>query len=302
MTSTAVKMKQQHLKMTIKTDMKNLLKSDLSDLKPAETTPDVDPKPFKDRVNLDDYSLRDLQKQLKRKRAIMDDTGRQFIQALKAAKRFKTNFLLLESEYETLKKAVNEKATESLHKSKLTPELLMEIDDVCQQIQPSVSELDELLHVDAPPVCTYKHKCELCGKEYRDTFSFKKHLESHTGVVYTCDLCTHPPYTNEKAYTRHLNWHKKGEPKFDCTQCDKSFDFSYRLESHLNTHKGPTRECRATPGCTHVFTFEGERKDHEMFCGQESDKKLFECEVCFKCYKTPKLLKAHMPMHTVKKD
>ena len=136
-----------------------------------------------------------------------------------------------------------------------------------------------------------KYTCALCGKNYFDKQSFDSHLDYHTGVTHKCDLCDKPPYSNVKAYKRHVKWHADGGQYFICQECGKSFEYKYRLDSHMNSHKEASLPCHKVADCNKMFTFKNEQHLHEEYGHLEH--KLFQCDACEQFYTSPPLLRVH---------
>ena len=136
-----------------------------------------------------------------------------------------------------------------------------------------------------------KFKCALCSKEYYTKESFDSHLDFHTGVTHKCTICDKPPFSNSKAFKRHMKWHADGSKMVVCEMCGKQFEYKYRLDSHMSTHKEASLSCRKVSDCTKLFTFSNEHKLHELY--GHTEEKLFQCDTCEKFYTSPPLLRIH---------
>lgn len=81
-------------------------------------------------------------------------------------------------------------------------------------------------------------QCDLCGKSFIHTSSFKMHKLSHSGVKpHACDVCGLALMTRS-----HLKRHKRihsGEKRHECAVCGKRFSERYNLAAHAKSHETP---------------------------------------------------------------
>ena len=137
-----------------------------------------------------------------------------------------------------------------------------------------------------------KHRCFLCGKRYVDKKTFLNHIESHSGVTYSCDqpeCAKKKPYQNKVAFKKHVQFHLDGNNYIFCKECPKKFEQKIHLQSHMATHRPPSHQCRF---CTKKFTFKYELRKHERF--GHSLIKTDQCNICKKFYSSPVALRDHM--------
>ena len=163
----------------------------------------------------------------------------------------------------------------------LTSSDLLQSTTVKLDIKLEPRDFDDMFSKHATP----KHTCSICTKQFVELSSFRSHIQSHAGKKYKCEKCTDRVFSIEKSYESHLRWHKKGEPYFYCKICPKKFEFPYRLKNHKRTHKEASLKCRVHDICKRkgkVFTFESERKSHELYWDSPNR---FECGTCYKLLK-----------------
>lgn len=139
-------------------------------------------------------------------------------------------------------------------------------------------------HVSLTHTNKYAKICDICGKLFRDSFSFIRHMAEHNGqpvAKVKCDLCgaeltskyrlnrhmkmMHTeenqqeqicPYCskispNLNAHRHHVKYAHTLERKHACHMCDKKFRRPLELKEHLSTHTGePLYTC---PHCPRTF-------------------------------------------------
>ncbi|KNC32011.1 Transcription factor grauzone [Lucilia cuprina] len=130
----------------------------------------------------------------------------------------------------------------------------------------------------------YGKICDICGKTFRERFSFTRHMAEHNGKPpekVPCDICgveltskyllnrhkkkMHTeenqqeqkcPYCskvspNMHAHRQHVNYAHTMKRKHACNMCEKKFKRPLELKEHLSTHTGePLYTC---PHCTRTF-------------------------------------------------
>ena len=142
-----------------------------------------------------------------------------------------------------------------------------------------------------------EHRCTLCGKEYTDKRSFSDHIAGHTckTAIHKCQQCkTDRFFTNTQAFKNHMSFHKNGEVYLECKICKKTFENKAGLRIHQKVHERPSLHCRVHNSCKKVFTFQTERRNHEVYSGQP---KRFKCDTCEGRYSLPKTVRLHQLQH-----
>ena len=145
------------------------------------------------------------------------------------------------------------------------------------------------------PMVQPVHRCTLCGKEYTDKRSFSDHIAGHTQKtpIHKCEQCkTDRFFTNTQSFKNHMSFHKNGEVYLECKTCTKKFEHKAGLRIHQKVHETASLHCRVHPKetCQKVFTFQNERRNHELYSGQP---KRFKCDTCEGRYSLPKTVRIH---------
>lgn len=108
--------------------------------------------------------------------------------------------------------------------------------------------------------------CDLCGKFLVGTGSLKKHMLSHYGIK-VCQLTI--------IYLFFLMFHQFQDYKCTIPDCNKSFITKWKLQEHVNRHKGIRNyECHQ---CGLKKTTSHELKVHLNYHTKE---RLYKCEFC----------------------
>lgn len=119
-------------------------------------------------------------------------------------------------------------------------------------------------------------KCDLCQKE----FSGKSHLMYHVKAFHsvistsiTCEICGNQ-YKNKDTLKKHLIYHSS--PKFKCAICSKKFHENKKLLDHMSSHRQLEFPCQH---CTRSFRLESQLRYH-LRKVHFKEKQTFKCELC----------------------
>ncbi|XP_052067652.1 zinc finger protein Xfin-like isoform X2 [Mytilus californianus] len=135
-------------------------------------------------------------------------------------------------------------------------------------------------------------QCSICGKCFPSERLFKEHKDTdHPNATVKCDICQN----TFKTFPELVNHMKKHEPeKFDCKDCDKSFNSSKQLSNHwkMEHNKGMSFMCGH---CKIPFKTEKELTTHVKDCHDNVE---YKCGLCEKIFLSEKKLTDHMNAHT----
>uniref|UniRef100_A0A1I8ASE4 Zinc finger protein n=1 Tax=Steinernema glaseri TaxID=37863 RepID=A0A1I8ASE4_9BILA len=154
----------------------------------------------------------------------------------------------------------------------------------CSQLFPSIRNF--LKHVDrvhkswkSNALCTYGEqespqralttqklrssakKCKKCGKEFKKTSDFNRHLASHSREkTHVCTVCG-ARFGLDINLGVHMKIHKEKE-QFPCTLCHKEYLSMSALKLHLRSHTNETPLVCEYPRCNKSFRTSKMRRDH----------------------------------------
>lgn len=84
-----------------------------------------------------------------------------------------------------------------------------------------------------------RYLCKICNKTFIVRGQYAIHMATHTGDRNVpCDICGRT-FAHKTAVSKH-KWqeHNENNKKFKCEQCDKSFVYRGKLDSHMRSHTG----------------------------------------------------------------
>ncbi|KAL3842017.1 hypothetical protein ACJMK2_020089 [Sinanodonta woodiana] len=136
------------------------------------------------------------------------------------------------------------------------------------------------------------HKCNLCGKTFKQTPSFNGHYQSHFGdKPYKCEVCG-TGFTLKAALVAHSSIHTGAKP-FPCQLCDKSFRRKDDMLSHMRTHTGEKPyECDV---CGRRFKYRNQIPKHKRI---HTGERPYQCDHCEKRFSSNIHLRRHERTHT----
>ena len=141
--------------------------------------------------------------------------------------------------------------------------------------------------------------CPHCDRVYH----VKDHLTRHVKVEHDkerlqCDVCS-KLFCDKSALARHLLYH--GEPKFECDECPEKFREGRHLKRHKKVHAGEIIDEKTCEHCNKSFKCFQSLKNHQVMYHEKKTEETDGPAVCNECgreYKSHKLLKAHLRIHT----
>ena len=118
----------------------------------------------------------------------------------------------------------------------------------------------------------------------------RRHIMSHICYKqFACSTCGQT-FVDESKYLNHFKRQKsKSDCEFECSVCGKAFATEELTKNHMrNTHDKSRHQC---PFCSHTSRVPSELKRHIVY--KHADIKEFNCEICFKAFKTKNDLQSH---------
>lgn len=135
-------------------------------------------------------------------------------------------------------------------------------------------------------------KCDLCGKQFTEFCSLKRHNLVHTKEKpHVCSVCGRP-FSRYESLTRHMMIHS-GDKPHKCEVCGKRFTFPHILNRHLLIHTGDKPyECHI---CGKMFTLSYHVTRHLL---THTGEKPFSCEICGRQFSQRGDLSRHELLHS----
>ena len=103
-------------------------------------------------------------------------------------------------------------------------------------------------------------------------------------------------YRYKQNLTQHIKWHN-GQKDYHCNECNKYFSQSGNLKSHVQSiHRAPFK--------CHLCDKSFKQKESLNFHVQKHNGiiKTLKCDMCFKAFAKPSLLKTHSAIHSNKRS
>lgn len=149
-------------------------------------------------------------------------------------------------------------------------------------------------HSDARPF-----KCTVCEKTFKRMSEINNHMQIHSDVTYTCDLCGLIS-RNRVSLRTHIRRVHKRDFRHRCEQCGKGFMSNYDLEDHKARHLGTKNF--VCDYCGNAYLQRSYLAAHKRVIHgvQKSGapKKSHRCDFCNKNFATELSLRNHTSLHT----
>ncbi|XP_023931428.1 zinc finger protein 91 [Lingula anatina] len=139
------------------------------------------------------------------------------------------------------------------------------------------------------------HKCQYCGKSFRDKQTCVGHESIHTGEKpFKCRYCD-KTYTLKANCLQHEKTHASDKP-FKCQHCEKAFVEKTHLLTHERFHTGEKPyKCQ---NCEKAFAVKSNLMRHEVI---HTGEKPFICQYCDKSFSRKNSCIQHERTHTGEK-
>ncbi|XP_075989933.1 uncharacterized protein LOC142985575 [Anticarsia gemmatalis] len=138
--------------------------------------------------------------------------------------------------------------------------------------------------------------CKGCDKVFHSKKSYRSHVVIHDGVTYPCPICG-KLFQWKRNLARHTRNHREREAGelHECRACSKSFASRDCYNNHMRLskrHVPPHHYLHECNYCGKKFATKWCLTDHIDWDHLKRIK--YQCRVCFKAFKTAKIMVAHI--------
>ena len=146
-------------------------------------------------------------------------------------------------------------------------------------------ELDIALE---PMECKKPFICPVCGSEFTQKGTQKRHMAVHTGErLCVCEVCD-KKCRDKHQLKLHMRTHTKEKP-YSCRHCDYTCSHRHSLTYHLRTHTG--EKPYVCDVCDKSFARLNTLRDHQQIHNKE---KQFKCDQCGKRFSQKSSVRRHL--------
>ncbi|XP_052746397.1 RB-associated KRAB zinc finger protein isoform X2 [Bicyclus anynana] len=138
--------------------------------------------------------------------------------------------------------------------------------------------------------------CKGCDKVFHSKKSYRAHVVIHDGLTYPCPVCG-KLFQWKRNLARHMRNHREKEEgaTHQCRECGKSFSSRDCYNNHMRLSKRHVHESTYVHSCHFCgkkFASRWCMNDHMDWEHLKIIK--YQCSVCYKPFKTAKIMVAHM--------
>lgn len=137
------------------------------------------------------------------------------------------------------------------------------------------------------------YKCTTCEKSFKRMSEMNNHMQIHTGVTYTCDMCGLIS-RNKVSFRTHIRRVHRRDFRHRCEQCGKKFMSKYDLEDHKTRHSDKSIVC---DDCGNVFLQKSYLVAHKRLMHEVQKMSKYQCDLCNKSFASERNLHSHANLH-----
>ena len=143
---------------------------------------------------------------------------------------------------------------------------------------------------------TTNYKCDVCNKDFPTAKLFTTHYKEVHGErkhKWQCQVCPSKYFSRAGELTQHVNTVHKGERKFSCYECNKSFGTNSTLNIHLRRVHENRRDHKCEI-CHKAFVMRKVLMTHISVMHDGTQVGKFKCDICEKSFKSTFYLENHI--------
>ncbi|CAJ0938826.1 unnamed protein product [Ranitomeya imitator] len=205
-------------------------------------------------------------------------------------------FVVVPNEKETIENGGSkENGLATTHISSEEPKTVLDCQTECFKCPQCSKEFPTRLkmvqHRRAVHVTERKHKCSVCGKNFKKKVDLRNHMRTHTGErPFSCTACGKAFGTHANLIRHHLT--HTGEKPYTCEVCGRCFTQNSNLQQHCALHTGSRPfPCNV---CGLEFNTTSKLKLHQI---KHTGVLPYKCPDCDKAFLRKKLMQLHQLDH-----
>lgn len=139
------------------------------------------------------------------------------------------------------------------------------------------------------------YKCTVCEKSFKRMSEMNNHMQIHTGVTYTCDMCSLVS-RNKVSLRAHVRRVHRRDFRHRCEQCGRGFISKYDLEDHKTRHLGT--KSFVCDDCGNAFLQKSYLTAHKRAMHEVQTTPKYQCDLCNKSFASERNLRNHASVHS----
>lgn len=86
--------------------------------------------------------------------------------------------------------------------------------------------------------------CNLCSKAFKSRDNLNEHFQTHSNTKLKCELCPDKEFSSKPSLRNHVREYHESVGEHKCSECDKVFNTSKNLDTHMLTHGDKKFKCK----------------------------------------------------------